>query len=389
MRHHTAWKPGLSDSLVRKIIIAIDSFKGSLTSGEAALAAEEGIKEVYPNCEVIRFPIADGGEGVLDVLVSALNGVFVLVGAHDPLMQPIDTRYGLSFDGKTALIEMAAVNGLPLVPVDKRNPLFTTTFGTGELIRDALNRGCRDFIIGIGGSATNDAGLGMLQALGYRFLDKNGQEPGMGGQAMEQVVAIDYSSVLPELAASRFTVICDVNNPFYGPNGAAYVFASQKGADGVMIKQLDNGMRSLACIIHQYTGKDMSSVPGAGAAGGLGGALSAFLNAKLVPGIDLLLDMLHFKQEIADADLIITGEGKLDRQTLMGKVPCGILKAAQEKNIPVIAIAGKVEEKAALREAGFQGVYSVTPDGMPLERAMVPESAKNNIRKAISSILKG
>lgn len=371
---------------MKKIVVAIDSFKGSLTSGEAALAVEEGIREVYPACEVLRFPIADGGEGVLDVLVAALDGIPVFVVAHNPLMQPIDARYGLSSDGKTALIEMAVVSGLPLIPVDKRNPLFTTTFGTGELIKDALLRGCRDFIIGIGGSATNDAGLGMLQALGYRFLDKNGQELGVGGRIMEEVAGIDASAVLPELAASRFTVICDVNNPFCGPDGAAHVFASQKGADEAMIRQLDNGMAALARVILQYTGKDIVSVPGAGAAGGLGGGLFAFLNARLVPGIDLLLDMLDFKQQIADADLVITGEGKIDHQTLMGKVPYGILKAAQEKNIPVIAIAGIVEERDVLQAAGFEDVHSVTPFDMPLEQAMLPESAKDNIRKAVSSL---
>lgn len=373
---------------MKKIVVAIDSFKGSLTSEEASKAVEEGIKTVYPSCKVLRFPIADGGEGVLDVLVSAMDGTYISLKAHDPFMQWVDTRYGLSADGKTALIEMASISGLTMVPANQRNPLLTTTYGVGELIKDALCRGCRNFIIGIGGSATNDAGLGMLQALGYRLLDKNGEELGVGGQVMAHVVTIDSSSVLPDLKESRFTVACDVDNPFYGPRGAAFIFAPQKGADTAMVELLDEGMLSLAHVIRQFTNIDIATVPGAGAAGGMGGALLAFMHAKLVTGIDLILDLLHFAQKITDADLIITGEGKIDRQTLMGKVPYGILKVAQNMHIPVVAIAGKVEDADVLKIAGFHGIYPITPEGMPLEQAMIPETAKGNIKAAISSILK-
>lgn len=369
-----------------KIIIATDSFKGCLSSSEVALAIEQGIRERLPDCDVVRFPIADGGEGILDVLVAALHGRYIPARVHDPLMRPIDARYGVSGDGRTALIEMAVASGLPLVPVHLRNPLTTTTWGTGELIKDALRHGCRDFIIGIGGSATNDAGLGMLQALGFRFLDQDNHELGVGGAVMEKVASVDCSAALPELNDTRFTVACDVDNPFCGPEGAAYVFAPQKGADKAMVEQLDAGMRSLASVIRCTTGKDITLMPGAGAAGGMGGALFAFLDAQLQPGIRLLLDTLDFDSKIRHADLIITGEGKIDRQTLRGKVPYGVLEAARKHQIPVVAIAGSVEDADLLAQAGFAGIYAVTPDGTPLEQAMRPENAKCNIRRVVAML---
>ena len=229
---------------MKKVVIAIDSFKGCLSSAEAGKAAAEGIRSVFPECEILSLPIADGGEGMLDVLIAATNGREVQISAHNPLMEWHDTYYGISEDGKTAFIEMASISGLPLVPPEKRNPMLTTSYGTGELIRDALERGCRNFIIGIGGSATNDAGLGMLQALGFRFLDKEGKilETGNGKILME-VVSIDTSFVHPDLRTSHFTVACDVQNPFYGLEGAAYIFAPQKGADRKMVEALDTGLR--------------------------------------------------------------------------------------------------------------------------------------------------
>lgn len=250
--------------------------------------------------------------------------------AHNPLMEPVRTQYGISVDGQTAFIEIAAISGLPLVPEDQRNPLLTTTYGIRELIKDALDKGCRDFMIGIGGSATNDAGLGMLQALGYSFLDKNNQQLGTGGQIMEKVVHIDSSAIHPYLKKARFTIACDVDNPFYGPAGAAYMYTPQKGAGIAMVERLDQGMRSLAKIVEQETGVDISGYPGAGAAGGTGGAFLAFMNSTLRPGIDILLDAIEFDKKIEDADLILTGEGKIDRQTLRGKVPYGILQRAQK-----------------------------------------------------------
>jgi glycerate kinase len=370
----------------KKTVVAIDSFKGCLTSGEIGKAAESGIKAVFPSCEVIQIPVADGGEGILDILMSTANGKYVSVRAHGPLMEAMTARYGISGDGKTGLIEMAAVSGLPLVPTARRNPMQATTFGTGELIRDALEKGCRDFIVGIGGSATNDAGLGMLQALGFRFLDKNGTELGVGGKIMREVAGIDTGRAHPALKESRFTVACDVRNPFCGQEGAAYVYARQKGAGDEMIQALDEGMRSLAAVIWKATGKDIANIPGAGAAGGLGGGFLAFLNTTLKPGIQLLLDYQDFDRKIEGADLIITGEGRVDRQSLMGKVLWGVQQAARKQGVSVVVIAGGIEDVEEVNLAGFQGVFSIAPGPVSLEKAMEPEFARENIRRLVSQI---
>lgn len=371
---------------IKKVVLAIDSFKGCLTSAEAEAAAGEGLHAALPECEVIRIPVADGGEGMLDVLIAATHGKGISVQAHGPLMELREARYGISGDRQTAFIEMAAISGLPLVSPEKRNPMLTTTFGTGELVRDALDRGCRHFIIGLGGSATNDAGLGMLQALGFRFLDKTGNTLGYGGQIMSEVDAIDTSSVHPLLSKCTFTAACDVQNPFYGTDGAAYVYALQKGADAAMIETLDAGMRHLAAVVFRVTGKDISTYPGAGAAGGMGGSLSAFLNAELKPGIQLVLETQNFAEQIRTADLIITGEGKSDKQTVMGKVPYGILTEARKLNIPVILIAGGIEDTDILTHAGFHGIFSITPSPVTPEKAMQPEFTRMNIRRTVEQI---
>lgn len=371
---------------MKKVIIAIDSFKGCLTSAEAGEAAEKGIQRIDPSCDTAVIPIADGGEGLLDVLVTATRGKYISLSAHGPLMEKTETHYGLSGDGKTVIIEMAAISGLPLVPAEQRNPMRTTSFGTGELIKDALDKGYRDFIIGIGGSATNDAGLGMLQALGFRFLDRAGHTLGTGGQVMKAVTHIDTSHVHPALKEARFKVACDVRNPFYGPDGAAQVFARQKGADDTMVQQLDEGMRSLAGVIKKTTGKDIANHPGAGAAGGMGGGLLAFLQAMLQPGTELLLNAIGFSERIKGADLIITGEGKADQQTAMGKVPYGILREAQKEHIPVIVLAGRIEDWEELNQAGFKGVFSIAPGPITPEEAMEPESAKGNITRLVSQL---
>lgn len=380
---------------MKKIVIAIDSFKGCLTSLEAGKAADEGVHATCPGCKTIVLPVADGGEGMLDVLISATNGKYRVIAAHDPLMVVQDARYGISGDDRTAFIEMAAISGLPLVPADRRNPMLTTTYGTGELIRDALEHGCRNFIIGLGGSATNDAGLGMLQALGYQFLNKDGEKIGcierkipMNGASMSDVASIDSSNIHPAIKESRFTAACDVQNPFFGKDGAAFIFAPQKGADQEMVLRLDSAMQQLAEVIGKHTGKDISLYQGAGAAGGMGGSLSAFFNAELKPGIQLLLDTLHFSEKIKDADLIITGEGKSDRQTLMGKVPWGILEEARKQKIPVILLSGSIEDVHELNNAGFQGVFSITPSPISLKQAMNPTIAKANIRRAAEQIFR-
>lgn len=375
---------------MRKVILAIDSFKGCLSSKEAETAAAQGIRHVFPTCETICLPVADGGEGMQRVLTEALNGQEIRLSAHDPLMQMRQTAYGLSGDGTTAFIEMAAISGLPLVPLRQRNPSLTTTYGTGELIKDALNRGCRRFVIGLGGSATNDAGLGMLQALGFRFRDRYGNELGkaqpMCGQLLSEIAFIESSTALPALREARFTAACDVCNPFFGPAGAACVFAPQKGADPEMVAALDKGLQHLAQVIWQTTGHDIATLPGAGAAGGMGGTLSALLNAELKPGIDLLLDLTDFDKLIEGADLIITGEGKSDRQTVMGKVPSGILKRARRQGIPVILVSGSIEDADILNQAGFRAAFSITPAPMSLEEAMRPSTACQNIMQTVGQI---
>ncbi|AVM51729.1 glycerate kinase [Bacteroides zoogleoformans] len=380
-----------------KIIIALDSFKECLTSQEAGEAAARGIHKVFPSCEVVRFSIADGGEGMLDALISATGGKRLFLRAHNPMMEMHDTCYGISNDRQTAFIEMAAISGLPLVPKEKRNPMLTTSYGTGELICHALNLGCRNFIIGLGGSATNDAGLGMLQALGFRFLDETGAniiqavapdipKRGMCGELLAKVASIDSSAAHPALKNAKFVAACDVKNPFTGPKGASFVFAPQKGADREMAAKLDANMKKLAGIISQSTGKDISNIPGSGAAGGMGGSLLAFLHADLKPGIQLLLDFFHFTEKIKGADLIITGEGKADRQTIMGKVPSGILQEAQKQQIPVILLAGKIEDKEMLEKAGFKEVLSINPTSVPQEKAMESAFAKTNIRRTVEEI---
>ena len=370
-----------------KIIIAIDSFKGSLTSAEAGEAAKEGILQIHPEWQIDIIPIADGGEGMLSVMLNATQGPPHTLWAHNPCMELTPAEYGISNDGRTAFIEMAAISGLPLIQEEQRNPMRTTTYGTGELIRDALEKGCQKFIVGIGGSATNDAGMGMLQALGFRFLDADGHTLGQGGEMLEKVAHICTQEVHPLLKNAHFIVACDVQNPFYGPNGAAHVYARQKGADDAMIEELDKGMRHFAQIVQKETGKDIAYIAGSGAAGGMGGGMMAFLNAELKSGADLLLDICQFEERIADADLIITGEGRIDRQSLMGKIPGKILEAGLRNGIPVIGIAGCVEDESLLLEAGFAGVYETKPKEMLLEEAMKREVAMHCVKETVSHVI--
>jgi len=373
---------------MKKIIIASDSFKGCLSSLDVARAAEKGIRKVLPDCEVVGIPVADGGEGTTEALVDAMNGRFVSCNVHDPLMNRIQVEYGILGDDLTAVIEMASASGLTLVPPALRNPMLTTTYGTGELIKDALQRGCRRFLIGIGGSATNDAGTGMLQALGFRFYDTNGNELGKGGQILDQITYIDSANAIPALQEAVFTIACDVNNPFSGENGAAYIYGPQKGADAAMVRQLDNGLKHFATVIHDSLGKDIDSIPGAGAAGGLGGGFLAFLPATLKRGIQMVLEAVDFESRIQHADLIITGEGKLDRQTGMGKTPAGILAAGKRQQIPVIAIGGAVEETDALVQQGFLAVMSIQPGPVSLEQAMDQTFAAVHVERVVEQIVR-
>ena len=376
-----------STEVMRKIVLAIDSFKGSLTSTEAETAALEGIRRVYPQAETVCIPIADGGEGMLEAL-SSLRMQEVRLRVQGPLDEKVEARYLISSDGQTAYIEMASASGLPLVPENQRNPLLTTTRGTGQLMRDALDRGCDHLVIGLGGSATNDGGMGMLSALGIRFLNNQGQELKGRGCDMEKADRIDTSLAHPAMKAVRCTTACDVRNPFYGPEGAAYIFSPQKGATTDEVQLLDKGLRHLAELYRQTTGHDIATLPGAGAAGGLGGALAAFLNAELRPGISLLLEANGFQDKIKGADLIITGEGRADRQTTMGKVPAGVLNKSRQAGIPVVLIAGQVADEEILRSAGFNQVYATTPPDMPLRTAMQKDVAQANISRSIERLLK-
>ena len=373
---------------MRKIVIASDSFKGSLSSAEVAACGERAVHRLFPDCEVVQLPVADGGEGTVETLTAALGGQSVTAIVHDPLGRLITARYGWIAQEQTALIEMAAASGLPLLPLEERNPWLTSTYGTGELIRNALERGCHKFLIAIGGSATNDGGMGLLQALGFRFLDAEGKElPGCGG-SLQQIQQIDSSGVLVDLAQCQFTVACDVTNPFYGPTGAAYVFAPQKGADAEMVEALDQGLRHFAQLIHTTQGIAIDQLAGAGAAGGLGGGLVAFLNARLTPGIEMVLDALRFDTQITGADLIITGEGKLDAQTCMGKTPLGILRRAQQQGIPVVALGGAVEASEALNQCGFLAVFPILPYPTSLTEAMDSSFTQQNIERTIAQVLR-
>ena len=368
-----------------KIIIASDSFKGSLSSIEVAQAATRGIKSVYPDCEVIAVNVADGGEGTVEAVVEALGGEIVTTTVSDPLGRPIQARYGIA--GNKAIIEMAAASGLPLLCPEERNPWLTSTHGTGELITDAMQRGCRQFLIGIGGSATNDAGTGMLQAMGFRFYDSNDNEiEHCCGGTMQMIARIQDSEVAESVRQSQFTVACDVDTPFCGKDGAAPIFAPQKGADPDMVARLDAGMASLAEVIENKYHINIVPVAGAGAAGGMGGGFRAFLNATLKRGIDMVLDAIDFDQTIAGADLIITGEGKIDFQTAKGKTAAGVLARAKAQDIPVIAIGGCVERCESVVQMGFAGIYPITEEKLPLEIAMQAEVAAANIEKTIKKI---
>jgi glycerate kinase len=375
--------------MYNKIIVASDSFKGSLSSLDVAEAAAKAIHEIEPQCEVIKVDVADGGEGTMDALRRTLGGEKISVEVADPLGRPIQASYVILEDG-TAVLEMAAASGLPLLLPSERNPLKTSTFGTGQLIADALKKGCRKFLVGIGGSATNDAGMGMLQALGVRFYDAAGAELQGRGESLEKVANIDMEGLCNGLMESEFIVACDVEAPLYGPTGAAYVFAPQKGADPAMVERLDNGLKHFSEVAFNslHTTEDYAKSPGAGAAGGLGFGFIAFLSARLERGIEMVLDAIGFDQLIKGASLVITGEGRVDSQTLTGKTPFGVLKRAKKQGIPVVAIGGSVtlDPKEAL-EAGFAGVYAVTPAGMPLDTAMQPSVAAENICNTVRNIL--
>jgi len=370
-----------------KIIIAPDSFKGSLTSSQVCAAIKRGIEKADESIDIITIPMADGGEGTVDALMNSLGGSKIQVWVKDPLFRKIKVQYGILDDGITAVIEMASASGLALLSREERNPMNTTTYGTGELINDALDRGCRKFIIGIGGSATNDGGIGMAAALGARFYDSEGNEIELTGSGLTKLDSIDLRELDPRVKESSFRVFCDVENPLYGPSGAAYVYGRQKGADDEMIEKLDNGLRRLSEIIEKDLGKSVASIPGAGAAGGLGAGLMAFLDAKLEKGIDFLMQTIGFEERIKDADLIITGEGRMDEQTKYGKTVFGIIKAAKKQEIPVVGICGSIGDGVEeLYAEGLSSVFSIVNRPMSLSESieqayeLLTSTAENVIR---------
>ena len=347
-----------------KVVIAIDSFKGCLSSKEANEAAAEGIKKVYPDAEIIKVPVSDGGEGYMEAFHAAIGGELEEVIVRDPLMRPVTAKYLLQ--GETAVIEIAQASGLPLLTKEERNPMVATSYGTGQLVADAVRKGAKHIIVGLGGSATSDAGKGMLKALIDTFA-KHGQ--------WDDITA--FKDV-------TFTIASDVKNPLYGEKGAAHVFAPQKGATPEMVLRLDEQARKFAELSAKHFGYDRSQMPGAGAAGGLGYAFLQYLDAKSISGIQLLLDTIHFKELVKDADLIITGEGSADRQTLMGKLPVGILE--QAGSVPVSLIAGRINDREELLNAGFARVECINPPDISLEEAMRKEVAQQNIRQCLMAL---
>lgn len=372
-----------------KVVVAIDSLKGSLTSMEAGEAIEEGIHLVDPTIEVVVKPLADGGEGTVAALVNGLHGKLKQVQVTGPLKEKIDSQYGIIEDKQLAIMEMASVAGITLVPEEKRNPYYTTTYGLGEMIKDAIDNGCRNFIIGIGGSATNDGGIGMLQALGFDLLDHNNQPISLGAIGLKDLVKIDDQNVISELSECQFNIACDVINPLCGKNGASYIFGPQKGANFEMVVELDNWLDHFSKIVkNKYPDSD-PNYPGAGAAGGLGFAFLTFTNAKLESGIKLVLEAIDLASELQDANLVITGEGCLDYQTAMGKAPIGVSKLAKQYCKPVIALAGSVTPEArACNQAGIDAYFPIVRKLTTLQEAMNKENAWNNMVETVEQIFR-
>ncbi len=371
-----------------KIVIAIDSLKGSLSSMEAGHAIEQGIRNVLPETKVLVKPLADGGEGTTEALVEGLGGDMVQVQVHGPLETPVNAAYGVIRESNTAIMEMAAAAGIILVGKDKR-PLDATTYGVGEMIRDAITRGCREFIIGIGGSATNDGGIGMLTALGYEFLDAEGKPAGIGAGALYKVAKICDDKVIPELKDCHFRIACDVTNPLCGENGSTYIYGPQKGVTVELRDELDHAMGAYAQVVKAYNGTDYAKTPGAGAAGGLGFAFLSFLSGELLPGIELVLNAVEMDKAMEGADLVFTGEGRLDYQTAMGKAPVGIAKMAKKHGAKVIALAGAVIEGAQeCNEQGIDAYFPILRQVVTLDEAMDPATARKNMVETTEQVMR-
>lgn len=372
-----------------KVVIAIDSLKGSLSSMEAGMAIKDGILAAKPDAEVIVKPLADGGEGTTDALIEGMNGERIDLTVTGPMHTPVDAYYGYLKDTNTAVMEMASAAGITLVPDSEKHPLLATSYGVGEMINDAIQRGCRNFIIGIGGSVTNDGGIGMLKALGVRFLDENDEDAGEGGQALAKVARIDVSGMNPLLKECHIQVACDVNNPLCGENGSTYVYGPQKGVTEDMKKTLDEAMAHFARVTSETLENDYLNTPGAGAAGGLGYAFLAYTGAALTPGIELILDAVGLEEELSSADVVVTGECRLDFQTAMGKAPVGVARLAKKYNAKVIAFAGSVTKEAtACNKEGIDAFFPILRSVCTLAEAMDPVAARNNMTATVEQVFR-
>ena len=376
-----------------KIVFAIDSFKGSLSSMEAGGAAERGARAVFPDAQTVILPVADGGEGTVDALIAGLGGETVYLTVTGPLGEQVKAKYGVVPDRSLAVMEMAQAAGLTLVPEEQRDPLNTTTYGLGEMIRDAAARGCREFIVGIGGSATNDGGLGMLCALGARFYDAQGKDAGICGRDVEKIERIDLSGLDPVLKACHFRVACDVNNPLCGERGCSAIFGPQKGATPEIVARLDAALAGFASCTAAVLGEDHSEMPGAGAAGGLGFAFRAFLGAELRPGIEIVLEAVELARHAQGADVIVTGEGRMDAQTAMGKAPSGIAAIGKAAGALVVGLCGSMGEGAEeCNASGIDAIFPILTAPATLAEAMDPDTAARNMERTarqVFSLLKG
>jgi glycerate kinase len=371
-----------------KTVVLIDSFKGSLSSVSAGNSVKRGILKVYPNAEVIVMPLADGGEGTVDALVEGLNGVYRSVTVLDPLLRHITAKYGI-VNRDTAVIEMSSASGITLISDVERNPLNTTTFGVGQMIKDAVNYGCRKFIIGIGGSATNDGGLGMLTALGYKFYDKDGFNVGVDGKSLEKISSIDTTDAMPELKDCEFMVACDVENPLCGENGCSAIYGPQKGATPEIVKMMDGWLDNFADLTQKTINQDYKNFAGAGAAGGLGFALKSYLGANLQSGITLILNSINAEEQIKNADYVVTGEGRLDGQSAMGKAPVGVAKLAKKHGKKVIAFSGCIGDGAEkVNQSGIDAYFPILQKVVSLETAMNEKIAKTNLEKTAEQVFR-
>lgn len=371
------------------VTVAIDSFKGSLESATAGKAIKEGIIMVYPEAAVNICPIADGGEGTVEAIVSKAGGQFKEITVHNPLGKSIKSSYAILSDGKTAVIEISSAAGITLIKDDERNPLVTTTYGVGEMIKDAIESGCREFIIGIGGSATNDGGIGMLSALGFEFFDEDKNKLCYGAEALKNLTEIRFDNVLSKLKECKFFVACDVKNILCGENGCSAVYGPQKGATPEMIESMDFWLYNFAQLTKKYLPSANENAEGAGAAGGLGFALLSYLNAELKSGIDLIIEKSGLEKYIIDSDFVITGEGRLDGQSYMGKAPVGVSHLAKKYNKPVIAFAGGVTEEAVvLNEYGIDSFFPIVRMPCTLEDAVNPENAYKNLKNTVCQVFR-